>query len=364
MEDQETKHVNTPAPEDLATDVAHLYSLANVEDLHYRVFSRHRPGTRPGPLSEVTDKASAKEAPESLAQVAAESTISSTVVAPLSERISSKPENTTGATAVVLQETSRNHWSESENCAAKTGVLTSVAIVSIAGGVGKTTIAANLGRVLCSLGELVLLVDASGSGLLPFYFGAADLRPGLRTFWAPEANSPPMHVIGSEEITQEWLAGDVTAATRTVQRAIFDLGPSSANMLPEVLGTCAAVVVPVLSDLNSILTIARLEASIKTLRDKGVCAPLPFYISNKFDDNSPAEQQGRELIARQVGERLLPITIRRSPNVAKAIADRMTVADHSPESDITQDFLELATWLRKTAPIPQPVKAVGRWSER
>lgn len=363
MEDQGTKRADTPA-EDLATDVAHLYSLAHMGDLPYRVFSRpHRPGMQPRPLSDVGGKGSAPEHSESLAGAGAASTSPSTVISPAAEPVPARPESALTA-PLVLQETSHKGWIEQENCPEKTGVLTSVAIVSLAGGVGKTTITANLGRVLCSLGELVLLVEASTSGLLPFYFGASDLRPGLRTFWAPEANSLPMHVIGSECITDEWLDGDVRAAMRTVQRAIFDVGPGSLNILPEVLGTCAAVLVPVLSDLNSILTIPRIESSIEAMRSKGKCIPLPFYVSNKFDEQSPAEQQGRELIARQVGERLLPITIRRSPDVASAIAERMTVADHAPESDITHDFLELALWLRKAAPIPQPVKAVGRWSER
>lgn len=362
--DQETTHGDTPA-EDLATDVARLYSLANVKDLHYRVFSRqNRPGTHPALTSEVIDKESATERSESVAQFGAESTIPSTVSPPAPERISASPESAAAGAPVVLQETSRDDWIELESCPANTGILTSVAILSVAGGVGKTTIAANLGRMLCSHGELVLLVDASGSGLLPFYFGAADLRFGLRTFWAPEANSLPMHVIGTENITHEWLEDDVRAAMRGVQRAIFDLGSLPADILPKVLEMCAAVVVPVLSDLNSILTIARIETAIKTIQAKGISAPVLFYISNKFDEHSPAEQQGRELIARQVGERLLPITIRRSPDVAKAIANRMTVADHSPESDIAHDFQKLALWLRNAAPIPQPVKAVGRWSER
>ena len=57
-----------------------------------------------------------------------------------------------------------------------------LAVYSIAGGVGKTTLCANLGKTLCSLGEQ-LLVDASGRCLLPYYFGGLpDLRPGLRKF--------------------------------------------------------------------------------------------------------------------------------------------------------------------------------------
>ena len=38
---------------------------------------------------------------------------------------------------------------------------------------------ATLGRALSSLGEKVLLADATSHGLLPFYFGASELRPGV-----------------------------------------------------------------------------------------------------------------------------------------------------------------------------------------
>lgn len=361
--DQKTKHAETSA-EGLAADVAHLYSLAHFEDLHYQEFSRqYKPPARLGPRAEVIEQGSSTER-SSPAQVGAESTSPPAAIPSAPEGISASAESAVAAAPVTLQETSHKDWIEPENCQARTGILTSVAVVSVAGGVGKTTIAANLGRVLCSLGELVLLVDASGSGLLPFYFGAADLRFGLRTFWAQEANSLPMHVVGCENLTNDWLEGEVTPTMRTVQRAIFDLGPLSANTPPEVLGMCAAVLVPVLSDLNSILTVARIETAIKTMQAQGVSVPLPFYVSNKFDEHSAAEQQGRQLIARQVGDRLLSITIRRSSDVSKALADRMTVADHSPESDIAHDFQELALWLRNTAPIPQPVRSAGRWSER
>ena len=65
-----------------------------------------------------------------------------------------------------------------------------VAVFSLAGGVGKTSLAATLGRALSSRGERVLLVDTAPYGLMPFYFGAHDQRPGaLRTFSPPGTSS-------------------------------------------------------------------------------------------------------------------------------------------------------------------------------
>src|SRR5258707_1031419 len=63
-----------------------------------------------------------------------------------------------------------------------------VVVFSLAGGVGKTCLAATLGRVLSALGEHVLLAETAACGLLPFYFGSRELRPGVvRTFFPPGA---------------------------------------------------------------------------------------------------------------------------------------------------------------------------------
>jgi cellulose biosynthesis protein BcsQ len=237
--------------------------------------------------------------------------------------------------------------------------------VSIAGGVGKTTISANVGRILSERGEHVLLVDATGSGLLPFYFGAEDMRSGMRTFLAPEPELPPIRILGAERVTHEWLAEEVKPAMQTAQRTIFDLGPASYSLLPEILPLCAMILIPLVVDLNSIMSIPRAEAHNKAMRTEHGLAelPKPFYLVNKLDATSERERHGRELIEREVGERLLPFSIRRSTSVADAISGRMTVSDYVPESDIAQDFIQLALWIKNAVPVTQPATHTGRWSE-
>ena len=61
-----------------------------------------------------------------------------------------------------------------------------LSVFSLAGGVGKTCLVATLGRALAALGERVLLADTAAGGLLPFYFGSRESRPGaVRTFFPP-----------------------------------------------------------------------------------------------------------------------------------------------------------------------------------
>jgi len=82
------------------------------------------------------------------------------------------------------------------------------AIFSLAGGVGKTSLVATLGRALSARGERVLLVDTAAYGLLPFFFGAGDQRPGmLRTFNPPSASgNAPVQMITLDEDRQHGLA--------------------------------------------------------------------------------------------------------------------------------------------------------------
>jgi cellulose biosynthesis protein BcsQ len=357
----------TPEPGGLAKDVARLYSYAHVEEGSYRMFSR---GSRPLPVSRpLTEVASSQMQAEAPAQIPPPPVQSSTPTPPTAlptPRITIQNEPIPGPIPVPAPIPSRpieippqskpqaDPWTTHK---------TAIAICSVAGGTGKTTFAANIGRILSAQNEHVLLVDASGSTLLPFYFGAEQMRGGMRTFLAPEPGSLPMHVIGNESVTSEWLEKEVKPVMRTVQRTIFDLGPASFSFLPKIFPLCAVVVVPLLTDLNSIMSIPRIEAYHRAMLDRGEETPMPVYVSNKFDAASMRERNGRDLIAREVGNRLLPISIRRSPDISEAIAQRMTVADYASESAIAQEFLQLTLWLKKTAPVAEQAKAARRWSE-
>ena len=47
----------------------------------------------------------------------------------------------------------------------------------------------NAGTDASSMGEKVLLTDTTSHGLLPFYFGASELRPGVVRTFSPPAGS-------------------------------------------------------------------------------------------------------------------------------------------------------------------------------
>lgn len=372
------QHAAPEADSDLAKDVANLYSWANVEETPtYRDFSRQRKirhvqhatdvdirKSEAAPVPEVSIESEAQVFESSVEPAPIQVGASSPAPAIVETLFEPQVEAELPQPAAFPETAAPTSFFETSVPVPVESFSSALAIYSLAGGVGKTTLCANLGRIFCAMKEKVLLVDASGSGLLPFYFGATDLRCGLRTFVSPDANYPPLQVIGTNEITKPWLENDVKAAMRKAQRTIFDLGPASMSILPEIAGMCGTVLVPLQPDLNSILTVSRIEASFHNMRSSGINVPEVFYIFNRFDQRDSIDQRARALVERQCCDRLLPITIRDAAEIAKAIASRMTVADHAPGSPVTHDLLELASWVKKRSPVRSAVRTQARWSER
>ncbi len=248
-----------------------------------------------------------------------------------------------------------------------------MAVFSLAGGVGKTSLVATLGRALSARGERVLLVDTAAYGLLPFFFGACDQRPGfLRTFSPPAASGDaPIQMItldpeafGPESAAQEALTAEIVKHARGVGRVIVDLATASGSTTRRIMRLSPQVLVPLLPDMNSVVSVSSIDAFF----DHNGAAPgmssLPHYVLNQFDSSLPLHLDVREVLREQVGERLLPFVLRRTPAVSEALAEGMTVMDYAPNSVVAEDFASLAGWVKSlSAPATTSFRGV-RWSER
>ena len=256
-----------------------------------------------------------------------------------------------------------------------------LAVFSLAGGVGKTSLVASLGRALSSRGERVLLVDTAAFGLLPFFFGARDQRPGtLRTFNPPgvSADAPiqlltldPDGQVPDAQMQQglpqgqDWLPQEVARYSRGVHRILVDLPTASGATTRRVLRMDPVVVVPVAPDMNSVVSVSAIESFFRgTGQAQGGKQILPYYVLNQFDYSLPLHLDVREILREQIGDRLLPFALRRSPAVSEALAEGMTVMDYAPNANVAEDYLHLAEWVRSlSAPATQTYRGV-RWSER
>jgi cellulose synthase operon protein YhjQ len=249
----------------------------------------------------------------------------------------------------------------------------SLAIFSLAGGVGKTSLVATLGRALSARGERVLLVDTAAFGLLPFFFGATDQRPGvLRTFTPPGMSSDvPIQlvtidadVLGSEMAGQESLSEEIQNFARGASRILVDLATASGATTRRIMRMAPMVLVPVIPDMNSVVSVSSIDAFFE-LNSSPHCRPVqPYYVLNQFDPSLPLHLDVREVLREQLGERLLAFALRRAPSMSEALAEGMTVLDYAPSSSLAEDFSTLAGWLKSiSAPATTSYRGV-RWSER
>lgn len=244
-------------------------------------------------------------------------------------------------------------------------------VFSLAGGVGKTSLVATLGRALSSRGERVLLVDTAAFGLLPFFFGARDQRLGqLRTFSPPATSGDaPIQMItldpesmGSVSNAQEVLTSEIVRHARGLSRIIIDLATASGATARCILKLSPLVLVPVIPDINSVVSVSSIDAFFE--HNTGASGKLPYYVLNQFDSSLPLNLDVREVLREQLGDRLLPFALRRSPVVSEALAEGMTVMDYAPNSTVAEDFANLVGWVKSlSAPASAGFRGV-RWSER
>jgi cellulose synthase operon protein YhjQ len=248
-----------------------------------------------------------------------------------------------------------------------------LAVFSLAGGVGKTSLVAALGRALSSLGEKVLLADTTSHGLLPYYFGATELKPGVvRTFSPPSGSTDaPIHLVsydvdqrGGDRAAQDALADEMTDHATGVQRLLVDFNQASGWLMRRLPRMTETVLIPVAADMNSVISLQSLERYFNGAVDADGQPILPYYVLNQFDASQALHLDVREVLKRRLGDRLLPYVIRRSPAVSEALAEGMTVVDYQPEGAASEDYLNIAKWLHGiSAPAINGTRTT-RWSER
>jgi cellulose synthase operon protein YhjQ len=247
-----------------------------------------------------------------------------------------------------------------------------LAVYSLAGGVGKTSLVATVGRCLSSMGEKVLLTDTTSHGLLPFYFGASELQHDtVRTFSPPSGStdapvflvSHEMEKKGIDVAAEQLFVEEVLTNSQGMHRILLDLAAASSWVIGQMARMNLTVLVPVAPDMNSVISLGLVEKFFSGLLDSDARPLQPFYLLNQFDPSLPLHLDVREVLRRKLGDRLLPFVIRRAPAVSEALAEGMTVVDYAPDNPIAADYLNVATWLRSiAAPATAGFRNV-RWTE-
>ena len=245
--------------------------------------------------------------------------------------------------------------------------MKTVAVVSAKGGVGKTTLCANLSAALGRQGHPVLAVDLDPQNALRFHLGlgvGSDTSLGIAEAtlrgldWREVClHGPPGVSVApygttsedSRELFERWLAQDPAAVGTQLRRmalpddtiVMLDTPPGASGYMRQAL-TCADLVVVVsLADAASYATLPAMHKLIHTY-----CGSTPgfvgyAYVINQVDRAKQLSSDVTELMRADLGDRVAGI-VHQDQSIAEALAFNRNVLDYDQHCRGTHDILDTA----------------------
>ncbi|MCS6883947.1 MAG: ParA family protein [Acidobacteriota bacterium] len=238
-----------------------------------------------------------------------------------------------------------------------------IAIFNQAGGVGKSTLARDLGYELSSRGRSVLLVDADPQASLTEFLGLDSQQLEKSLFEALVYREPvPIHrVYGLDLIpstidlaTADFLLNAeigrelrLREVLRTVKRnyqiILIDAPPSLGNISINVLVAADEVLIPVQCEIKALRGAKHLFATVEKVRMLNPELRITGVVPTLLDARTRLNQETYEVIRTRFGTNLRVFPpIRRGIAFAEASARAMPVQLHAPRYDGCSDIRKLA----------------------
>jgi cellulose synthase operon protein YhjQ len=248
-----------------------------------------------------------------------------------------------------------------------------IGVVSMKGGVGKTSTTANLAAAIAGrLGPgRVSVVDLDPQNGLRWHFGldGADVEGVCEQSlhgidWHGGASISEFGVAclpygGASEKDREafetLLADQPDWVGACLKRAglcddavvLIDTPPGPSVYLKQVFACADLVFIVLLADAGSYATIPAMES---WLDDKLVAQPPlgSLYVLNQVDSREPLNRDVAELLHQKLGARLSPIRIHYDEAVSEALAFQQPVLVYDPHGQASHDLARLAAWAIET----------------
>lgn len=246
-----------------------------------------------------------------------------------------------------------------------------IAVVSMKGGVGKTTLTANLACALALARAFgpVLTIDLDPQNAMHWHLGLnASTAPGICSLesdnesWASRILPSPIGVgcmpYGSHgEATrlefEQRLADDPQWLNHQLQQAGFpkestiliDTPPGPTVYLQQACQAASAALAVILSDAASYATLPAMNAWISTTRNAAGSALQTWYVLNQVDLTDPLNHDVCELLTNQLGSMLAPVRIHRDESVCESLVFQKSVLEYAPQAQSSLEFNQLAHWL-------------------
>lgn len=240
-----------------------------------------------------------------------------------------------------------------------------IAFISGKGGVGKTTLAANLAVALAQRKKRVVLIDLDPQNAQRLHLGmdpdeiAGLIREGISP--ASLFDSPfgtkfiPFGRVSESELEDfeaelkmhpRWVADGIDSlAAGSFDFVILDTPPGPTVYLHQALLAAHRALVVVLADAASYATIPKIASLVEqyTAGRADFCGMS--LLINQMPIHSKLGHQVRSALYANYAEQLVPVAIHKDTQVSQALAFERPVLQYEPGCKASQDIQSVADWL-------------------
>jgi chromosome partitioning protein len=249
--------------------------------------------------------------------------------------------------------------------------LNTLAVFSIKGGTGKTTLSHSLGWHFVEQGRTVLMIDMDPQGHLTQLLKGKPAKGQTRLYYSlihekPLADTivptyhPRLFLIPTTEDHfylnsalsskpwREWKLKDALYAMHPFpyDLVIIDVG-SNLNLTTYVALFAAKVLItPVLPDLFSYLSLKNLfEFLDRIAKNYKYNFQIIWILLNKMNNYRPLDRENREALKKYYGKFLMPVVIREDPKFTQANMEQVPVTHYAPQSIAARDLQKMGNFL-------------------
>ncbi len=248
--------------------------------------------------------------------------------------------------------------------------MTVIAVLSPKGGVGKTTVAVNLGCALAKAGRPVRLLDMDPQNAVRLHLGAdlsdvsghvhqtlkqeswhyAEYDSDYGVSFIPYGKVSEIERISLESqlvTTPDWLHDNLISLDHEPGLCvIIDTPPGPSIYVQQVLSVANLVLVVMIPDAGSYATLSAIEGLLEYY-----CASRndfygSYYVLNQYDAAVPLNRDIQSVMQNTLNERLAPACIHRDTSLSEALAFQQPVLQYAPHSQAADDLAQLTSWLQ------------------